>query len=143
MSASLKILGLKDLQDQLLAISVEVGVKAVASAARKAMVPVLEAAKERVPIWSGALRYAIKLSATKPGEGPVAVAGLRIGADAGYNTGELPPKRRWHFIEFGTSKSPPHPFLRSALDTNAQQVLDVLKVELQAALRRAIKRKGR
>jgi HK97 gp10 family phage protein len=136
--------GLDTLQAQLLDLGAELAVKTLAQAARKAFKPVLDAAKENVPIWSGALRDSIKLTVKKPSEGDaVVVVGLYIGKDAGYDTGELPPERRWHFIELGTSKYPAHPYLRPALDGNASNVLDALKTEIAAAIERAVRRKSR
>lgn len=138
---SVTVEGLKDLQQQLLDLGAEIGQKVLAAAARKAMVPVLNDAKALCPKDSGALADSITLTATKPKEGDaVAVAGLKIGSSDLTAKGELPPARRWHFVELGTSKMAAHPFLRPALDRQASTVLDVLKVELQAGIQRAIKR---
>lgn len=143
MSAEIKVDGLADLEQRLLELGAEIGVKTLASASRKAMQLVLEDAKSRVPIWSAALREAIKLTVKKPREGDaVVVAGLYIG-EASYDTGELPPARRWHFIELGTSKYPAHPYLRPALDGQASNVLDVLKTELAAGIDRVVRKRGR
>jgi HK97 gp10 family phage protein len=140
----MNVQGLDALQDQLLELGAELALKTLAQAARKAFAPVLEAAKSGVPIWSGALRDAIKLTVKKPAEGDaVVVVGLYVGKDAGYKTGELPPERRWHFIELGTSKYAAHPFLRPALDGQASEVLDALKEEIAAAIERAVARKAR
>ena len=143
MSASFKLDGLAALEAKLTELDAEVAQRALVTACRKAMQPVLDDAKDLVPIWSGALRDAIKLSTGKPKDGAtVAVAGLRIGSASSYNTGELPPSARWHFVEYGTSTQPARPFLRPALDKNADGVLDTLKKELAAAIKRAIKRGG-
>jgi HK97 gp10 family phage protein len=139
-----KLTGLSDLEARLLDLGAELGQKTLAQAARKAFRPVLDAAKELAPIWSGALRDSIKLTVKKPKDGDaVVVAGLYIGEAAGYDTGELPPARRWHFIELGTAHAAAHPFLRPALDGQASTVLDLLKTELTAAIGRAVKKKAK
>jgi HK97 gp10 family phage protein len=139
-----KLSGLDDLQAQLLELGAELGLKALAQGARKAFKPVLEAAKQNVPIWSGALREAIKLTVKKPKDGDtVLVVGLYIGKATGPDLGELPAPRRWHFIELGTVKYAAHPYLRPALDANASQVLEDLKTEVAAAIERAVKKKAR
>jgi len=145
-----KLSGMEDLQSQLLELGAETGVKALAAAARKAFAPVLAAAQSMVPAYSGALRASLKLAVKKPKSGgdTVVMVGLRIsgakdsagGALLGKD--ELPPERRWHFVEFGTAKMAAHPFLRPALDQNAGAVLDSLKVELQKSIAKALKKRG-
>jgi HK97 gp10 family phage protein len=72
------------------------------------------------------------------------VVGLYIGDAGGAgNPGELPPARRWHFIEFGTADLAAHPYLRPALDANADAVLTLLRTELQASIDRALRKKNR
>jgi HK97 gp10 family phage protein len=145
---SVKIRGMDKLFAQLEQLQVEFAVKALAVAARKAFKPVLDDAKLLVPRYSGALADAIKLKVEKPSSGDTVVkVGLMIGASrrarqavvaaAAFGeaqSGELPPARRWHFIELGTSKQSAHPYLRPALDRNAELVLTLLKTELQAAI---------
>lgn len=139
-----KVDSMADLEAQLLELGAELGVKALAQAMRKAFMPVLEAAKANVPIWSGQLRDNIRLTVKKPSEGDaVVVVGLYIGNEQSYDTGELPPDRRWHFIEFGTAHMAAHPYLRPALDANAGAVLDALKSELETSIARALRKKAR
>lgn len=152
----LKVRGLIDLQDQLVALGNELGIKALAAAARKAFMPVLAAAKAMVPVDSGALRDSLKVTVKKPKGGEaVVVVGIRIGRGQGAKQAsvaaaafgeaqidKLPPARRWHFIELGTADLAPHPFLRPALDSNAQVVLDALKEELAKGIARAQKKKA-
>lgn len=138
-----KVSGFDSLNEKLMQLKAEFAVKALAQAARKAFMPVLLAAKENVPIWSGALRDAIKITVTKPKEGDaVVVVGLFISSKSAYDTGELPPSRRWHFIELGTAKLAAHPYLRPALDGKAPEVLDQLKTELAKSIARAVKKGG-
>ncbi len=160
MNATFKLKGVAELQDQLTEIlGVELGVKALAVAARKAFAPVLETAKSLVPVDSGALRDSLKLTVKKNGGGDtVIMVGLKIsgparpkGIDAiaakyagHFGGGEgLKPARRWHWIELGTAKRSAHPFLRPALDQNAQEVLDLLRTELAAQIEKALRKRAK
>ncbi len=141
MNASFKIEGIDALKAQLEEIvGVELAVKALARAARRAFLPVLETARALATVESGDLRDAIQLTVKKPSSGDaVVVVGLRIGKGRGAIDGD-PPSRRWHFVEFGTAKIAAHPFLRPALDRNATKVLQLLNAEVKAALDRAIRK---
>ncbi len=142
---SFKLEGLAALQDQLTALGdVSLGVKALAQAARQAFKPVLESARAMVPVDSGELRAALRLTVVKPKGGAAAsvvVVGLRIGGSKGAKG--IPPARRWHFIEFGTAHMSAHPFLRNALDQNASGVLEALKTELAKSIQKALKKQGK
>jgi len=152
---TLKLEGLDKLQAQLVELGVQLGVKTLAKAARKAFLPVLTDARSLVPVDSGALRDALKVSVKKPKGGEaVVVVGILVGAGraaqarvAAAAFGEaqskaLPPARRWHFIELGTSHTAAHPFLRPALDRNASVVLAALKEEIAKGIEQAIRRKA-
>lgn len=146
-----KLTGMSDLQARLVNLGAELGVKALAQAARKAFKPVLDAAKAMTPAYSGALRASLKLSVKKPrgGDDTVVVVGIKIsgakdsagGALLGKD--ELPPARRWHFIEFGTAHLAAHPFLRPALESKAPEVLAMLKTEIANSIAKALKKKGK
>ena len=157
MSQGLSLRGLEGLRDQLAAVEAELAAKALGAALREAFKPVLATAKALAPKWSGALADSLVIAATRPTSGDLVVAaGIKIGssklskqaamAAAVFGEGqsaELPPARRWHWIELGTIKMAAHPFLRPALDANAQAVLDSLKELLRKKIEQALKRKGR
>jgi HK97 gp10 family phage protein len=72
--------------------------------------------------------------------------GLRVPAAKGakrLGRGTHSPHWRWHFIELGTAKMAAKPFLRPALDSNAEAVVAALRAELAAGIQRAIRRKAR
>lgn len=154
---TLKVTGLSSVMDQLREVSLEMGHKALVQAARAAFKRVAESAKQLVPVDSGDLREAIALRSLKPKTDAVAVVGIRIlsrtnaskqatMAAAAFNEGQstrLPPSRRWHFIELGTKFKAARPFLRPAMDANAQGVVDDLAVQLRKKIRAAVKRKSR
>lgn len=156
MTAILK--GLKRLRKQLDAIcepNVKKREKFLRAAARKAFAPVVEKAKSLVPVDSGALRESLRLSFEKGAKGTdaVVIVGLRVaGGTSGQKQAamaaaafgesqskQLPPARRWHFIELGTARIPAKSFARRALDEDASAVLATLGQELNVMIRRATK----
>lgn len=150
MDIKIKVQGLNALQAQLLELGAETGAKVLRTAARKAFVPVFDAAHRLAlpSMDSGALMDAITLVVVKPKAGDVVTAvGLKISAKisrrAAHTLAHRNPARRWHFIEFGTVHMAAQPFLRPAMDANAQVVVDILKQELVKGIRRATKRKAR
>lgn len=131
----MKTEGFKELYEKLEQLPEKLAVKVLAKAARKAFKPVLEDARNMVPKDSGALRDSLRITVRKGrGDEPLRV-GLRIGRAKGGNAGsDIPPARRWHFIELGTAKLAPHPFLRPALDRNKAAIIEALKTEIAGHL---------
>lgn len=133
---SMQLKGLNSLQAQLSEFGAIAAAKALSRAARRAFLPVLEAAVSMAPIDTGDLRASIRITVVKPKSGDAAVVvGLRF-AKVPLVPGKLPPARRWHFIEFGTAFIAAHPFLRPALDQNAKKVTDLLQAELNKEIGR-------
>ena len=140
---SFKVEGLRELKGQLEALGYELAQKATAQAIRKAFRPVLDAAQARVPVDTGILRESIKQAVKKLPDS--VVTGLRIAPIKGaqkLGRRTLSAHWRWHFVEKGTVKMAAKPFLRPALDANAQAVLRILTEELAKAVKRAAKRKA-
>jgi HK97 gp10 family phage protein len=142
--------GLRDLEQELVGLGPKDGQKALRAAGRKAFKPVLDAAKAKAPIDTGLLRDHIRIVTQAPKDGAgVAVVGLRIAkAKTGAPDSERPldyqsPHWRWHFIEKGTSKKAARPFLRPALDENADVVVTTLKGELAKVIERVRKRRAK
>lgn len=147
--------GLKGLEEELVALGANEGQKVLRSAARKAFAPVLEAAKATAPVDSGLLRdnIVIVTQAPKEGDGVVRV-GLRVkksketrlskhGASKdGTQRMATSPHWRWHLVEGGTSTQAARPFLRPALDNNAEKVVAELRGELRKAIDRALKKRA-
>lgn len=155
---TLKLTGLAAVTAQLKEVSDDIATKALASAARTVFKRVADTAKQLVPRDSGDLREAIVVRVVKPkgGNGPL-VVGIKVLATTGKSkqatiaaaafgegqTRRLPPARRWHFIELGTKNRAPTPFLRPALDMNAQSVIDDLSDELRKKIIAAVKKKSK
>lgn len=150
-----KVRGLESVMAQLRSVGVELGAQALAGAARASFKRVQDTAKELVPKDSGDLAEAIAIRVVKPKAGANVVSvGLVVLAKTGRGKqatvaaaafGEaqskrLPPARRWHFIELGTSHSAPKPYMRPALDRNASAVVDDLAGQLRKKLDVAIKK---
>lgn len=156
--------GLRSLQDQLLELGAELGVKTLTAAAKKAFQPVIDDAQRLAPVDTDALRESVKLRSKKPKSGETVVAvGLSIagqskrqrrlakvrrrlhkkGLVSGSEKLPLAPKSRWHFEEFGTSKTRARPYIRPAFDKNVRWMIEDLKFELGKAILRAVKRKAR
>ena len=154
MRISWHIAGAKNFDEQLNELGLALGVKVLAAAARKAFMPVIEAAQRLAPIDSEALKDAIKVRVKKPSEGSAVVVGLKI-AGPKKNSRKwferrneglqsvMAPSHRWHFAEFGTAHQAMHPFIRPAFDQNAETVVRMLVEELTAGIKRAIKRKAK
>ncbi len=162
----LKVAGLKELIAQLKDLQPALkSSKALSKAMRKAMKPVLAAAQARVPVDTGLLQRSIKIASVE--EGDIVASGLRIatgkggggkdiaaagraavegkGGKARKAAGRLSAHWRWHFIEKGV---PAHgiaakPFLRPALDNNAQAALDIIAKELDAAIAKEVRKTAR
>lgn len=155
---SLKVTGLDAVTAQLNEVSAEMGFKALTTASRSVFKRVAETAKQLVPKDSGDLQAAIAIRVVKPKNSNYGiVVGIQITSSSGasrqariaaaaFNEAQskrLPPSRRWHFIELGTKNRPARPFLRPALDRNAQAVVDNLGNELRKKIAAAVKRKSR
>lgn len=140
---ALRLEGLDGLKDQLRELESQTAERALRRAARKAFEPVLTTARALVPRRTGLLAENIQLKVMRPKGGEAVVqVGLRIAAGKGQQGG-LPPSARWHFVELGTAHMPAEPFLRPALDANAQRVVDVLRDEVAKGIARALKRQRR
>jgi HK97 gp10 family phage protein len=142
----MKLEGMSDLQEQLENLSQGLAAKTLAKATRKAFAPVLTTAKAYVPVDTGLLRDSIVQRVVKPKDPNAtwAATGLKVTAAKGGRKSDLKGFRgsalkaakrlsaswRWHFIELGTSKMAAKPFLRPALQTHADAVIDALKRDL-------------
>ncbi|MEK7178548.1 MAG: HK97-gp10 family putative phage morphogenesis protein [Patescibacteria group bacterium] len=146
MTITFKVEGFKELRRKLDELrTAKLAAKVLAAAMRKAFAPVLESARAMVPVDEGLLRESLSIKLRTSKRDDTIQVGLRIGggarskqaaaAGAAFGAGsEVPPARRWHFVEFGTANMAAHPFLRPALDSNAARVLELLRAELAAAL---------
>ncbi len=164
---SMKLEGLKELDAQLKQLGSAAAVKTMASQIRKAMKPVLEDAKSRVPVDSGALRDSLALRVLKPNQTKTSsvMGGVVVRPNAGAKKALKHIKkfvkdkserkklgkeflrqtgpRRWHFIEFGTSRMTAKPFLRPSMDAAADKIVTDFRNELRKRVKRAARKQAR
>lgn len=97
-------------------------------------------AERRVQVLTGNTEeaLAVKLLDPLPGSRTTLVGVERIKfPDDKRKSGYDEPAARAHFLEFGTVKSRPFPFLRPAMDTNRQSVLDVMTKIFRIGIKRS------
>lgn len=94
--------------------------------------PVVQRARELVPVGSGALKKSIttKLHRVR--------GGARV-IDVGFKT---PTSRRAHLTEYGTRHSAAKPFMRPALDEEAQRSLDEMRRVLAEGIEKEAAKRG-
>lgn len=108
---------------------------------RKAGAPIAEAARQLVPVHEGDLRDSIAVS-TKLSrrQRKMHRKGGRDDVEVFVGAG---PHPQAHLQEFGTSRHPAQPFLRPAWDQNKRSVLDGIKDDLWAEIRKSAERLAR
>lgn len=132
--------------------------KIMVSGVRQAMKPVLQIAKMRAPLDTGALSQSLRIEARKPNnrdkrsryyrQGQVAMALVTTAP------GNVLAKKKWknkktgtkevgiesdaraNVQEFGSYKMAAHPYMRSSLESQSQQVTDNLGNNLGLALQK-------
>jgi len=156
---TVQVLGLKELEAKLRALGEEYGAKAalspVRAALRKAGKVVQQSAIARVRRKTGTLaENIIVTNDRKPPNGQLSVKVTvrakakayksnssnvrqgRIGLEYNY----YGPLFYARFLEFGTSRMNPYPFLRPAFDENKGTLPEIIKSELAAAIDRSVAR---
>ena len=143
--------GLRELEQQLTALGAETGVATLRRAGRKAMEPVKEAAIAGAGEDSGDTKKAITISTSRKRNAKSRAINIRVGAtkrivvdiDSEGNKTKRRVEHVAHAViaqEFGTSKQDADPFLRPALEDNAELVLSTFKTELGKAITRAMRK---
>lgn len=123
---------LAELEKRLNAVADSIAKKALRSAARKAMNAVRQEARDNAPEETGLLDKNFGLL-TRAKDGEVsAKVGIRGGAKENDSTPFY-----FRFLEFGTQDMQARPFLRPALENNAEAVIQTVADELRKALDKA------
>jgi HK97 gp10 family phage protein len=139
--------------------------KILGKAVRNSMNTVLSSAKMLVPVDTGALRASLRLEVRKPTRkdkrskyvkdsdviiGTVTTAPASVLAKKKFMNAKTGKKQvgiesdaRAIANEFGTAKMSAHPFMRPALETNAQSVVGTLKDNLKESLSKYRSKKGK
>lgn len=119
------LLGDEALLRKLSALRTKLPNKVLASAMRKAAKPMLAQAKINVPKKTGALQKSLKIKAKKRSR-------TRVGVDVG--TRKAGAKFYGAFVEFGTSRSPAHAYLRPAFDSKKAQAIKIAASEIRRGI---------
>lgn len=144
MADKLSVSGLKELQTAMNRLSADMAGKIARQATASAAGVVRKAARDNAPVDTGNLKasivmkrnratnlteeYHVTARVGKKSDVKKAKAGKgRLGKDAYY----------LRFIEFGTVKMPPRPFMAPALSNNIQQATDAMKKRLTQRLKKA------
>lgn len=111
MAKAFQVTGIKSIDQALAKLEPKVKKKMVKRAMRPAMKPILKAAKSNAPVDTGATKRAIKIRAAKRSR-------TTMGIDVRIGEGDYKGEQYYAaFVEYGTSKMEPKPFLRPAYDT--------------------------
>lgn len=95
-------------------------------AVSKAATPMLQDARAKAPILTGALRKSLTKRVRTVGTGVSAKIGGRRG---------MPGGRYLHLVEFGSSRRSPHPFLRPAFEATKAESIRVYRQSIWGDIR--------
>lgn len=123
-----KVLGDKQLIKNLEMLPERMKKRVMKPAMRKGAAVIAKRAKKKVKSRSGLLKRSIKAKATKNGNGRTYVDPSVSGE---YRGKRVVPTKYAHLVEFGTSTSAAHPFLRPALEEGKREAFDAVTAEAQ------------
>lgn len=128
---------LERLNKRLQALAEKIGKKAMRGAARKAMTKVRNDVKAAAPEDLNdddnvKIKTSVAMLAKWKGKDLYVKVGIRGGAKKNPDTPYY-----FRMVEFGTAKMAARPFMRPALESNAQQIMDTVVQELNRALDKA------
>lgn len=124
---------LNDIRNKLRTIAVKAGRKTVRNIARNAMAPVRDQVKRNAPYDPTPdgrhIRSNVSMRTSWRGSTLRVRIGIRGGAKANHDS-------PWYFRlqEFGSKHQQARPFMRPALEDNAQKILDAVAADLTKAL---------
>jgi HK97 gp10 family phage protein len=136
--------GLKELQDELLQLPDRIGGRVLQSALTSAALPIVNEAKDKVPIAHAAYKL---YGGGKADPGWLKSRIVRKRVRQSKNSAEVivtfKDQRQayfWRFIEFGTSKLVARPFMRPAFEAKQSEALDRFVTRLGDAIQTARER---
>ena len=126
MNVDFKVDGLRELDKALNRLPLKARAPIMRRALMRAMEPVKQAAIAQAPILTGNLRTNIvkRTSIPKAGNSFTAEARVSVLSDAFYGM----------FHEFGTVKLPARPFMRPAVDNNAETAVTIFRRQLKESI---------
>jgi HK97 gp10 family phage protein len=140
-SVTVKVEGLSQLGERMRTLSEDVNKRIGRAAVAAGSNVIAKAAKAKVPADTGNLRRNIITKRLPPGE-----ARLTSEFIVTVRKGRVTKKQKERglkdafyggFLEFGTVKMPPRPFLRPAFDENKAQAVQAIKERIEARLKKA------
>jgi HK97 gp10 family phage protein len=128
--------GFKELEAALLELPKATGLNVAKRALLKAGEPIAAAAAANAPRRTGRLAADIEVSTKLAQDVPKGRSKAEV---------YIGPSRdpRGQFVEFGTARTAPQPFLRPAFDANAQTALAIIRTELKTEIDKAVARRAR
>ena len=120
------------LEKRLVEVADKVAKKALRTAARRAMAQVRKEARDKAPEDTGLLDENFALM-TKAKDGEVSA---KVGIRGGAKKNDTTPFY-FRFVELGTKSNKARPFMRPALENNAEKILSTVADELKKALDKA------
>ena len=130
-----RISGMERLFAQLRSFPTEIKQKALNSALRKGAAPIRDEAKRLAPKRTGKLAANIKIATDK--KPWMAGADARVVIFVAWRAKNDP--KYWRYQEFGTSKAPPHPFLRPGFDTQKESALTLILSDLVQSIPKIVR----
>jgi HK97 gp10 family phage protein len=113
----IKLTGFAELEAKLKRIGPRAARKVGAKAIREAAKPIIDKAKALVPVRTGKLEDSITYVATR------ARGNQQLSGKVGFKT---PASRYAHFVEYGTAHNSPQPFMRPAIDSQAENSIAIM-----------------
>lgn len=141
MKVTIKIEGLKELQDALRELPKSTGKNVMRRVLLARAEPVAEAARQLVPIDKGNLQASINVSTrlTRRQRGRHRKV-HRDDVEVFVGPGSNPAG---HLQEFGTSRHPAQPFMRPAWDRAKDAVLEGIKEDMWAEIEKVVQRRAK
>ncbi|RJP21673.1 MAG: hypothetical protein C4529_07030 [Deltaproteobacteria bacterium] len=125
------VLNFRDVRRRLEDLPKKVVSKVVRRAVYAGATVIRDAARAKVPVDTGALKRSIvaKANTKKGGEISATVGVARKKFAKGKRAGKS-PRRYAHLVEFGSANNPAQPFLRPAMDTKIDAVIEATRKKM-------------
>jgi HK97 gp10 family phage protein len=129
------VIGFTDVRRQLEGLPKSIVNKVVRRAVYAGATVVRNAAREKVPVDTGALKASIvaRANKNKKGEISASVGIVRRVYKRGNKKGQQ-SRRYAHLVEFGTAHSAAQPFMRPAMDTRIDEILDTTAAKMREGI---------
>ncbi|MCE9664521.1 HK97 gp10 family phage protein [Halomonas sp. M5N1S17] len=134
----LDFVGLGNLEDDLKMLTQAENDRVRRQGARAGAGVIRDEARRRAPRRSGKLSRNIQAVTVKVSEGNRSAAGVRVRSRG--KADDPSNAFYWRFIELGTSKMPPVPFIRPAFDAKEQEAGDAAIAKVTEALDKVLKK---